>query len=98
MNFYQASVALLWTTALRACGLTTRAAGQRRQRMTPGWQPLAVPWHSTAVGYNKVRLFYVVDAVQGRVRDLVVIKISTHASPRGTVQARQDGDGHGPPG
>jgi hypothetical protein len=50
------------------------------------------------LGYNKVRLFYVVDAVQGRVRDLVVVKISTHASPPGTVQARQDGDGHGPPG
>jgi hypothetical protein len=50
------------------------------------------------VGYNMVRLFYVVGAVQGPVPDLVVIKIATHAAVAGTVQGRQDGDGHGPPG
>ena len=50
------------------------------------------------VGYNKVRLFYVNDAVQGPIRDLVVIKITTHAAVPGSVQGRQDGDGHGPPG
>jgi hypothetical protein len=49
------------------------------------------------VGYNKVRLFYVSNAVQGPIPDLVVIKIATHVAIPGTVQARQDGSGHGPP-
>jgi hypothetical protein len=49
------------------------------------------------VGYNKVRLFYVANAVQGQIADLVVIKITTHAAIPGTVQGRQDGDAHGPP-
>lgn len=49
------------------------------------------------VGYNQVRLFYLANAVQGPTRDLVVIKITTHAAIPGTVQGRQDGDGHGPP-
>ena len=49
------------------------------------------------VGYNKVRLFYVSNAVQGPIPDLVVIKIATRAAIPGTVQARQDGTGHGPP-
>ena len=49
------------------------------------------------VGYNKVRLFYVSNAVQGPMPDLVVIKIATHVAIPGTVQARQDGTGHGPP-
>ena len=49
------------------------------------------------VGYNKVRLFYVFNAVQGPIPDLVVIKIATHVAIPGTVQARQDGTGHGPP-
>ncbi len=49
------------------------------------------------VGYNKVRLFYVINAVQGPTPDLVVIKIATHVAIPGTVQARQDGTGHGPP-
>lgn len=51
-----------------------------------------------AVGYNKVRLFYVFKAVKGKNPDLVVIKVSTHAPVAGTVQAKQDGNGHGPPG
>jgi hypothetical protein len=50
------------------------------------------------VGYNKVRLFYVNNAAQGPTCDLVIIKITTHAAIPGSVQARQDGDGHGPPG
>jgi hypothetical protein len=49
------------------------------------------------VGYNKVRLFYVVNAVQGPVPDLVVIKIASHVAIPGTVQGRQDGNGQGPP-
>jgi hypothetical protein len=49
------------------------------------------------VGYNKVRLFYVSKAVQGPIADLVVVKIATHAAIAGTVQGRQEGDGHGPP-
>jgi hypothetical protein len=49
------------------------------------------------VGYNKVRLFYVFNAVQGQLPDLVVIKIATHVAIPGTVQARQDGMAHGPP-
>jgi hypothetical protein len=49
------------------------------------------------VGYNKVRLFYVFNAVQVPIPDLVVIKIATHVAIPGTVQARQDGTAHGPP-
>jgi len=49
------------------------------------------------VGYNKVRLFFVNNAVNGPTRDLIVIKITTHAAVPGSVQGRQDGDGHGPP-
>lgn len=49
------------------------------------------------IGYNKVRLFYVANAVQGP-KDLVVVKIATHSGVPGTVQARQDGSGHGGPG
>ena len=49
------------------------------------------------VGYNKVRLFYVFNAVHGQIPDIVVIKIATHVAIPGTVQARQDGTGHGPP-
>ncbi len=49
------------------------------------------------VGYNTVRLFYVAKAVKGPVADLVVIKTATHKGVPGTVQARQDGTGQGPP-
>ncbi len=49
------------------------------------------------VGYNKVRLFYVSKAVQGPIADLVVVKIATYAAIAGTVQGRQEGEGHGPP-
>lgn len=49
------------------------------------------------VGYNRVRLFYVIKAVKGPDADLVVIKIATHVPIPGTVQARQEGIGHGPP-
>lgn len=49
------------------------------------------------LGYNKVKLFYVSNAVQGPVKDLVVVKIATHVAVPGTVQARQDGAGQGPP-
>lgn len=50
------------------------------------------------VGYNKVRLFYIANAVQDKnMPDLVVIKTATHKAVAGTVQARQDGSGQGPP-
>lgn len=50
-----------------------------------------------SVAYNTVRLFYVAKAVKGPVADLVVIKTATHKGVSGTVQARQDGSGQGPP-
>lgn len=50
-----------------------------------------------SVGYNKVRLFYVSNAVRGTDRHLVVVKVSTHVGISGEVQGRQDGGGHGPP-
>ncbi len=49
------------------------------------------------IGYNKVRLFYVSNAVKDKIPDLVVIKTATHKGVSGTVQARQDGTGQGPP-
>jgi len=49
------------------------------------------------LGYNKVRLFYLANAVQGPLPDLVVVKIATHAAAPGTVQGRQDGTSQGPP-
>jgi hypothetical protein len=49
------------------------------------------------LGYNKVRLFYVANAVKGPIADLVVVKIATHVVPPGTVQGRQDGTPQGPP-
>jgi hypothetical protein len=49
------------------------------------------------LGYNKVRLFYVANAVQGPLPDLVVVKIATHVAVPGTVQGRQEGSGQGPP-
>jgi hypothetical protein len=55
---------------------------------------------SKGLGYNCVRLFYVHGAVKGRGNgaDLVVIRIVTHTGMSGTVQAKQDGTAHGPPG
>jgi hypothetical protein len=50
-----------------------------------------------AVGYNTVRLFYISKAVKGSASDLVVVKTATHKSVPGTVQARQEGSGQGPP-
>jgi hypothetical protein len=50
-----------------------------------------------SLGYNKVRLFYVFDAVKGKIPDLVVVKVSTHSAAPGTVHAQQDGNGQGPP-
>jgi plasmid stabilization system protein ParE len=49
------------------------------------------------VGYNKVRLFYLSNAARGKERDLVVVKIATHVGIKGEVQARQEGNGYGPP-
>ncbi|HEV2227897.1 MAG TPA: hypothetical protein VGR86_02995 [Steroidobacteraceae bacterium] len=49
------------------------------------------------LGYNKVRLFYLENAVNGPIRDLVVVKIATHVAVPGTVQGRQDGSSQGPP-
>ena len=57
-----------------------------------------VPYLGTGgVGYNKVKLFYITNAVQGPSPDLVVIKVATHIAIPGTVHAKQDGIGHGPP-
>ena len=53
--------------------------------------------HLGQLGYNRVRLFYVENAVQGPLPDLVVVKISTHVAVPGTVQGRQEGAGQGPP-
>lgn len=49
------------------------------------------------IGYNRVRLFYIPNAVQGSEPDLVVVNIATHVSVPGTVQGRQGGYGQGPP-
>jgi hypothetical protein len=49
------------------------------------------------IGYNTVRLFYVSKAVKGSAPDLVIVKTATHKAVPGTVQARQDGNGQGPP-
>jgi hypothetical protein len=49
------------------------------------------------LGYNAVRLFYVPDARQGPTPHLFVIKTATFKLGDGTVQACQDGSGHGPP-
>lgn len=49
------------------------------------------------LGYNKVRLYYVENAVQGPFKDLVVVKIASHVAVPGTVQGRQDGASQGPP-
>jgi hypothetical protein len=49
------------------------------------------------VGYNKIRLFYVSNAVRGQDRHLVIVKVVTHVGSKGEVQGRQDGSGHGPP-
>ena len=49
------------------------------------------------VGYNRVRLFYLSNAVRGADRRLVVVKIATHVGIKGEVLARQEGNGYGPP-
>jgi hypothetical protein len=56
-----------------------------------------VPFYDGGVGFNRVKLFYVFGAVKGDIKDLVVVKIATHAAVAGTVQAKQDGSGQGPP-
>jgi hypothetical protein len=57
-----------------------------------------IPYYAHGgVGYNKVRLFYVPNAAKGSKPDLVVVKIATHATAPGTVQASQDGTAQGPP-
>jgi hypothetical protein len=78
--------------------MITAAAGSLTDSRTLRLEAI-VPYLDSpgSVGYNKVRLFFVNDAVQGPIRDLVVIKITTHAAVPGSVQGRQDGDGHGPP-
>ena len=53
--------------------------------------------HLGSLGYNKVRLFYIENAVQAPMVDLVVVKIATHVGVPGTVQGRQEGTGQGPP-
>jgi len=49
------------------------------------------------LGYDIVRLYYALNAVQGANPDLVIIKIATLVAISGTVQIKQDGVAHGPP-
>ncbi len=49
------------------------------------------------VNFTPMGTMPVANTVQGPIPDLVVIKIATHVAIPGTVQARQDGSGHGPP-
>jgi hypothetical protein len=49
------------------------------------------------IGYNRVKLFYVRNAVKSSAADLVVVRIQHHLSAPGTVRANQGGNGHGPP-
>jgi hypothetical protein len=49
------------------------------------------------IGYNRVKLFYVRNAVKGPIRDLVIIRIQHHQSAPGSVRANQGGTGNGPP-
>jgi hypothetical protein len=49
------------------------------------------------IGYNKIQLFHVSNAVKGPNKHLVVVRIKTHAGVKGEVQARQEGTGYGPP-
>jgi hypothetical protein len=52
----------------------------------------------TGCGYNKVRLFYVENAVKDPAApDLVVVKVIPLIAPPTTVRGSQDGTGHGPP-
>jgi hypothetical protein len=79
--------------------MITAAAGSLGDSRTLRLEAVVPYLGSTGgVGYNRVQLFYVSNAVQGPTRDLVVIKITTHSAVPGTVQGRQDGNGQGPPG
>ena len=50
------------------------------------------------VGYYRVRLFYLFNAVRGKIKDLVVVQTAPHIAVNGQVQARQGtGTGSGPP-
>jgi hypothetical protein len=50
------------------------------------------------VAYNTIRLFYVTNALKdGSMKDLVVVRVVHFSGVPGTVQARQDGNGQGPP-
>lgn len=44
---------------------------------------------SGQLGYNRVKLFYVRNAVKGPVPDLVIVRLQHHQSASGTVQANQ---------
>jgi hypothetical protein len=79
----------------KAIEAATSLGDSRTQRLEG-----VVPYlgNTTGIGYNKVRFFYIHDAVKGKVPDLIVIKVSTHALSQGTIQGQQDGNGHGPPG
>ena len=58
-----------------------------------------VPFIDTqgSVIYDTVRLYFADNAVQGgEVPHLVVVKTATLIGSSGSVQARQDGGGHGP--
>jgi hypothetical protein len=70
--------------------------------MKPGTQRLetVIPFvaQNGDIGYDNVRLFYVVNAVTGGgTADLVVFTIQTHVGVAGLVQAQQGGTGQGPP-
>jgi hypothetical protein len=50
------------------------------------------------VGYYTVRLYYLFNAVRGKIKDLVVVQTFPHVGVTGEVQARQGGGaGTGPP-
>ncbi len=51
-----------------------------------------------SVGYYRVRLFYLFNAVRGKIKDLVVVQTAPYIAVNGQVQARQGGGGAvGPP-
>lgn len=75
-----------------AAGSLSHSATQRLEAVVPY---LA---HRGQVGYNRVSLFYIENAVQdGSSPDLVVVRIAHHLPVPNTVRAQQTGTGQGPP-
>ena len=72
-----------------------RAAKSLADSRTARLEAVVPHLETGGVGYNEVRLFYIPNAVHGSQPHLVVVKTVTHKAPAKTVQARQDGSGHG---